>query len=98
MQVIRAAPIENTFQRPRLMTEDDIELQLRYREEYFSKLQHDDFLKMPEHMISADDMVVLHVPGDRDDETGKHGSLTVVFSVWNAMVGTGLLTLPWAFG
>ena len=79
------------------MTYDDLELSNRYSQDYFAKLQHDDFLKVPEHMISADDMVVLHVPGDVD-ESGKHGSLTVVFSVWNAMVGTGLLTLPWAFG
>ena len=77
------------------MTQDDFHN--RYSVDYFSKLQHDDFLKMPQHMISADEMVIMHVPGDVD-ETGKHGSLTVVFSVWNAMVGTGLLTLPWAFG
>ena len=42
-------------------------------------------------------MVVLQIAGDVDS-SGKHGSLTVVFSVWNAMVGTGMLTLPWAFG
>jgi amino acid permease len=28
---------------------------------------------------------------------GKHGSLTTIFSVWNAMVGTGMLTIPWAY-
>ena len=37
------------------------------------------------------------VPGDIDKETGKHGSLTTIFSIWNAMVGTGLVTIPWAF-
>lgn len=35
----------------------------------------------------------------RLEETGeaKHGSLTTIFSVWNAMVGTGMLTIPWAY-
>lgn len=28
----------------------------------------------------------------------KQGSFTTIFSVWNSMVGTGLLTIPWAFG
>jgi hypothetical protein len=27
----------------------------------------------------------------------KNGSLTVIFSVWNTMVGTGMLTIPWAY-
>ena len=31
------------------------------------------------------------------DDKGKHGSLTNVISVWNSMVGSGLLTIPWAF-
>ena len=74
------------------MTHDNV-LQLQSR--YIAKIKHDDFLKIPEYL--ADDMVVLQVPGDIDS-SGKHGSLTVVFSVWNAMVGTGMLTLPWAFG
>jgi len=37
------------------------------------------------------------VPGDIDKTTGQHGSLTTIFSVWNAMVGTGLVTIPWAY-
>jgi amino acid permease len=32
-----------------------------------------------------------------DDEDGKHGSLVTIFSSWNAMVGTGMVTVPWAF-
>ena len=34
---------------------------------------------------------------DKDEATGKHGSLTNVFSCWNGMVGTGLVTIPWAY-
>lgn len=28
---------------------------------------------------------------------GKHGSFTTIFSCWNAMAGTGIVTMPWAF-
>mmetsp|Transcript_832 Transcript_832/g.1051 ORF Transcript_832/g.1051 Transcript_832/m.1051 type:complete len:121 (+) Transcript_832:374-736(+) len=41
--------------------------------------------------------MITEIPGDTDPETHKHGSLTTIFSVWNAMVGTGLVTIPWAF-
>lgn len=34
---------------------------------------------------------------DVDEKTGKHGSLTNIFSCWNGMVGTGLVTIPWAY-
>jgi amino acid permease len=30
-------------------------------------------------------------------ENKKHGSLTNIFSCWNGMVGTGLVTVPWAY-
>lgn len=30
-------------------------------------------------------------------ENAKHGSFTTIFSVWNSMVGTGLVTIPWAY-
>ena len=31
------------------------------------------------------------------DEEGKHGSITTMFCAWNAMCGTGLVTIPWAY-
>ena len=31
------------------------------------------------------------------DDKGKHGPLTNIFSCWNSMVGTGLVTIPWAY-
>ena len=68
----------------------------QYQVDQLIKMTDDAFLKVPDHMLEADEMVLIKVPGDVDSE-GKHGSLTVIFSVWNAMVGTGLLTLPWAF-
>ena len=37
------------------------------------------------------------IPFDTEKETGKHGALTNIFSCWNGMVGTGLVTIPWAY-
>jgi hypothetical protein len=34
---------------------------------------------------------------ETDEKTGKLGSLTTIFSIWNTMVGSGLLTLPWGY-
>ena len=62
----------------------------------YQKIISDSFLKMPNHIIEENYMLT-KVPGDIDEDTGKHGSLTTIFSVWNAMVGTGLVTIPWAF-
>lgn len=42
-------------------------------------------------------MPTINLPFDKDEETGKHGSLTNIFSCWNGMVGTGLVTIPWAY-
>jgi len=27
----------------------------------------------------------------------KQSSISTIFSVWNSMVGTGLVTIPWAY-
>lgn len=54
------------------------------------------FLEVPHHVIE-DYMFVRNFPFTRPDDKGKHGSLTTIFSVWNAMVGTGLVTIPWAY-
>jgi hypothetical protein len=62
----------------------------------YQKIINDQFLKVPSHIIE-ENLMLTKVPGDIDKDTGKHGSLTTIFSVWNAMVGTGLVTIPWAF-
>jgi hypothetical protein len=53
------------------------------------------FLLMPENKLD-ESMFVTPVPLDTDS-SGKHGSLTNIFSCWNGMVGTGLVTIPWAY-
>lgn len=42
-------------------------------------------------------MLTVLFKGDIDKLTGKHGSFTTILSVWNGMVGSGLMTIPWAF-
>lgn len=53
-----------------------------------------DFLSVPEHLIPAEYFIIDFGIKDAD---GKHGSFTTIFSSWNAMAGTGIVTMPWAF-
>ena len=55
-----------------------------------------DFLGLPTNHLEESEFLTV-VPGDTDKQTGKHGSLTNIFSCWNGMVGTGLVTIPWAY-
>ena len=56
--------------------------------------KQDDFLAVPEHLIPAEFWLIGFEGKDSD---GKHGSVTTVFSSWNAMAGTGIVCMPWAF-
>eukprot|EP00051_Salpingoeca_urceolata_P009728 m.118164 g.118164 ORF g.118164 m.118164 type:complete len:508 (+) comp16420_c0_seq5:184-1707(+) len=66
---------------------------LAHRYRYYSKLapgSHARALIMPEHII-PEELFVLRVPG-----FGSQSSLVTILSVWNTMLGTSLLVLPWA--
>ena len=56
-------------------------------------------MQVPDHV--KDQFEKVFVPDfTMGSETGgerKNGSLTIIFSVWNTMVGTGMITIPWAF-
>ena len=54
------------------------------------------FLDLPINIMNESEFITV-IPGDTNKETGKHGSLTNIFSCWNGMVGTGLVTIPWAY-
>lgn len=54
------------------------------------------FLGLPVNHLEESEFLT-QVPGDFDAESGKHGSMTNIFSCWNGMVGTGLVTIPWAY-
>ena len=54
------------------------------------------FLNLSVNILEESEFITV-IPGDTDKETGKHGALTNIFSCWNGMVGTGLVTIPWAY-
>lgn len=61
-------------------------------------------IEMPLHMIEEQTYRIAFLKSKPlilknliDDGDGKHGSLVTIFSSWNAMVGTGMVTVPWAF-
>ena len=36
--------------------------------------------------------------GDKEEQTGeKLSSLMIIFNTWNAVIGVGTVTIPWAF-
>ena len=51
-------------------------------------------MTVPEHLIPAEFWLIGF---EGKDSNGKHGSVTTVFSSWNAMAGTGIVCMPWAF-
>ncbi len=65
----------------------------------YEHLNKDQMLQVPEHV--KDQFEKVFVPdftlGSESGDKKKNGSLTVIFSVWNTMVGTGMLTIPWAY-
>jgi sodium-coupled neutral amino acid transporter 9 len=53
---------------------------------------------LPEHLVPAE---LYHVQVDAGDEEapgdGKQSSVMTVFSIWNTMMGSSLMALPWGF-
>ncbi|XP_022100230.1 sodium-coupled neutral amino acid transporter 9 homolog isoform X2 [Acanthaster planci] len=68
----------------------------RYR--YYSRLagnpgQRNNTLEIPDHVLPP---FLLSVELPFKDKEGKQGSLVTIFSIWNTMMGTSLLSMPWA--
>jgi len=69
------------------------------RYQYYTRLQNQtgvnlDVLSMPEHVVPASfyQLQFLGVaPG-----SGKQSSIVTIFAIWNTMMGTSLLSMPWA--
>lgn len=55
------------------------------------------YLNVPTHVIDDNAFVLFHGPKKQGDDLKKHGSLSTIFSVWNTMIGSSMLTIPWAF-
>lgn len=50
---------------------------------------------MPNHVIPSEFFSILPFDDFKDSE-GKQGSIVTIFSLWNTMMGTSLLAMPWA--
>ncbi|KAK6188589.1 hypothetical protein SNE40_004735 [Patella caerulea] len=64
-----------------------------HRYKYYNRLasQSNGPLDMPDHVVPANFTIKVYVP-----VTGQQSSLITIFSLWNTMMGTSLLSMPWA--
>ncbi|XP_022319194.2 neutral amino acid transporter 9-like [Crassostrea virginica] len=64
---------------------------LRYR--YYGRLapHSDSTFQMPDHVVPPDFLIVVPIVTE-----GKQSSLITIFSLWNTMMGTSILSMPWA--
>ncbi|CAL4117545.1 unnamed protein product [Meganyctiphanes norvegica] len=80
--------------------DSDALLFTRYR--YYSRLrapvQSDEHaLVIPDHIVPRE-LFIPYIPGMELDSDGKQSSHITIIAIWNTMMGTSLLTMPWAFG
>ena len=59
-------------------------------------------LRLPAFVSSAQDkgisiFILILIETEASGKGGQLGSLTTIFSIWNTMVGSGLLTIPWGY-
>lgn len=74
-----------------LHTSHDRDMAARYqRYRYISKLSGHNMI-IPSHMLPPN--LFLIFPKETDE---KQSSLVTIFSIWNTMMGTSLLSMPWA--
>jgi len=66
----------------------------------YKHLGHDSkFLEAPEHVLDKDLFIYQWNPFReiKPEDNEKAGSLVIIFSVWKTMIGTAVVSLPWAF-
>jgi solute carrier family 38 (sodium-coupled neutral amino acid transporter), member 9 len=83
------------------------------RMRYYTKLsgtnpENQRHFELPSHVLPAESLVIFpslasiylgtapHKDGEVS-EGSKRGDITLIFSIWNTMMGSSLLALPWAF-
>ena len=52
---------------------------------------------MPDHLIDPNLFVLSNPFKTAGDDSEKSSSLIVIFSCWKTMIGTAVVSLPWAF-
>ncbi|XP_033125974.1 sodium-coupled neutral amino acid transporter 9-like [Anneissia japonica] len=68
------------------------------RIKYYSRLMPpaDERLRIPDHVLPFYMFSLTSPFGIKKDEQAKQGSIVTIFSIWNTMMGTSLLSMPWA--
>ncbi|XP_046355511.2 sodium-coupled neutral amino acid transporter 9-like [Haliotis rufescens] len=75
-------------------TDDGDETQaLLSRYKYYNRLapHSESVLQMPEHVVPENYWIKILIP-----TKGKQSSIITIFSLWNTMMGTSILAMPWA--
>lgn len=79
----------------RVMSDSDLNVAATYsRYRYYNKLVHPStqLLAIPDHVVPA----YFLVPFFHTEPGGEQSSLVTIFAIWNTMMGTSLLSMPWA--
>lgn len=78
--------------------EDQMSSMTYNRFQYYNKLRtyalDDSALVIPDHVVPFT-YFVPYISGAEPTEDGKQGSLVTIFAVWNTIMGSSLLTMPW---
>lgn len=62
------------------------------------KQSNENILRIPNHVIPWYFILPkVSVPSFEIEEKGKQSSIVTIFAIWNMMMGTSLLCLPWAY-
>ncbi|CAN7940228.1 unnamed protein product [Ixodes pacificus] len=79
----------------RVLSDPDLNAAATYsRYRYYNKLVHPatQLLAIPDHVVPA----YFLVPFFNTEAGGEQSSLVTIFAIWNTMMGTSLLSMPWA--
>ncbi|XP_042145149.1 sodium-coupled neutral amino acid transporter 9 [Ixodes scapularis] len=79
----------------RVLSDPDLNAAATYsRYRYYNKLVHPatQLLAIPDHVVPA----YFLVPFFNTEVGGEQSSLVTIFAIWNTMMGTSLLSMPWA--
>ncbi|XP_069692760.1 neutral amino acid transporter 9-like isoform X2 [Periplaneta americana] len=90
-------PVDN-FRKNDSSWEDQMSAITYNRFQYYSKLRayalDDNALIIPNHVVPFT-YFVPYISGTESRGDGKQGSLVTIFAVWNTIMGSSLLTMPW---
>ncbi|KAI1303175.1 Sodium-coupled neutral amino acid transporter 9 -like protein [Halotydeus destructor] len=98
-------PVNKRFIGHPVRSEDDLHISATYsRHRYYSRLMGNssedaNLLQVPNHVLPVH-FIIPHFPfgeySAKSSSDGKQGSLLTIFAIWNMLLGSTLLCLPWA--